>query len=74
MLDAPADFLRRLSGRVHEVRTSVAIAVPVAQRIQLLQTTSVSSVRFRILSAPEIDRYVASGWELAGRLAAIAIR
>jgi len=55
------DFLRRLSGRVHEVRTSVAIAVPVAQRIQLLQTTSVSTVRFRALSAPEIDRYVASG-------------
>jgi len=43
------------------VRTSVAIAVPVAQRIQLLQTTSVSTVRFRALSAPEIDRYVASG-------------
>ena len=50
-------ILTRLSGRMHRVLT----AVVVAQGERLEQVLSVSEVRFRALSATEIQRYVASG-------------
>jgi septum formation protein len=56
-----AQFLRRLSGRAHEVRTSVAVAVPAGHTTRLLQSTSLSTVRFCALAEDEIERYVASG-------------
>lgn len=49
--------LTRLSGRSHRVLT--AIAMNDGARLELL--LNVSEVRFRTLSAHEIDRYVASG-------------
>ena len=54
-----AQFLRRLSGREHDVRTAVAIGLP--GQDGLLRTTSVSTVRFRPLSEEEILAYAASG-------------
>jgi septum formation protein len=49
--------LRRLSGRVHEVLTGVAIS----DGDRVLCKVSVSEVRFRILSEQEIAAYVATG-------------
>ena len=51
-----ADFLRRLSGRAHEVRTSIALAM----EGPLLTDTSISSVTFRALNDDEIQRYCAT--------------
>lgn len=51
------EMLGRLSGREHRVITAVALM----RRDQLETGTSVSTVRFRELSAQEIRRYVASG-------------
>jgi len=62
VLGKPADraeaesFLRRLSGRTHEVRTSVALAI----EGPVLQATSVSTVTFRAVSAEEAQRYSAT--------------
>jgi len=50
-------MLRRLSGRVHEVYTAVALAGAEGVESRL----SVSHVRFRALSAAEIEAYWASG-------------
>ncbi len=52
-----AAILARLAGRGHRVLTAVAVA----QGERLEQALSVSEVRFRALSAAEIQRYVASG-------------
>ena len=54
--DEAAAFLRRLSGRTHEVRTSIALAI----QGPLLAATSVSTVTFRALDAGEIKRYCAT--------------
>lgn len=67
ILGKPADaeearrFLRRLSGRAHEVRTAIALALPDRASAQVLQATTISTVTFRPLSDDEIERYVASG-------------
>ena len=52
-----ADFLERLSGREHEVLTSVAFKF--GERMET--ALSVTAVRFRMLEPAEIVRYVASG-------------
>jgi septum formation protein len=51
-----AEFLKRLSGRSHEVRTSIALAM----EGPLLTDTSVSTVTFRTLTDNEIQRYCAT--------------
>jgi septum formation protein len=67
ILGQPADraeataFLRRLSGRTHEVRTFVAVARAAGPRIDSFTAESVSTVRFAALSARQIDRYCAGG-------------
>lgn len=59
VLDKPADrqraeaLLHRLSGRTHEVRTAVALAI----EGPLLTAVSVSQVTFRALTKREITRY-----------------
>jgi septum formation protein len=52
-----AAILARLSGRSHRVLTAIAMARD--QRIE--HRLSISEVRFRVLSAEEIRRYVQSG-------------
>jgi septum formation protein len=52
-----ADFLRRLSGREHEVLTAIAFKFGERMETEL----SATAVRFRALEPPEIERYVASG-------------
>ena len=54
---AAEDMLRALSGRSHQVLTTIAIAHE--NRMKL--ATSVSKVKFRRLSELEITRYVTSG-------------
>lgn len=62
VLGKPADreqatsFMRRLSGRSHEVRTAVALAI----QGPVLTATSVSQVHFRALDNAEIERYCAT--------------
>jgi len=62
VLGKPADrdeataFLSRLSGRTHEVRTAVALAM----EGPVLHATSISSVAFRALADDEIKRYCAT--------------
>lgn len=51
-----AKFLARLSGRTHEVRTTVALAM----EGPLLSDTSVSLVTFRALTDDEIQHYCAT--------------
>ena len=51
-----ASFMRRLSGRSHEVRTSIALAI----QGPVLSATSVSTVTFRALDDAEITRYCAT--------------
>lgn len=61
VLGKPADrteaeaFLRRLSGRTHEVRTAVALAI----EGPLLFDVSISQVTFRELTEDEIQHYAA---------------
>jgi septum formation protein len=50
-------ILQRLSGRSHRVLTAIAVALD--KRIET--RLSASDVRFRVLAADEIRRYVASG-------------
>jgi septum formation protein len=52
-----ADFLRRLSGREHEVLTAVAFKF--GERMEAKM--SATAVRIRTLEPVEIERYVASG-------------
>jgi len=54
-----SDFLRRLSGRRHEVRTAVAVSL--APEIPVLEAVSISTVSFRPINADEIKHYVGSG-------------
>ncbi len=64
--DAPqaARFLERLSGRTHEVRTAVALALPRASadpRHSVWSRVAVSQVTMRTLTPAEIQAYCASG-------------
>ncbi len=52
-----ADFIRRLAGRTHEVRTAVALAM----QGPVLVATSTSRVNFRLIDEAEILRYCATG-------------
>jgi septum formation protein len=63
-----AEFLRRLSGRTHEVRTCVAVAMAAGNPLlsagnplRLLTQTSVSLVTFGTLTEEQITQYCASG-------------
>jgi len=60
-----SEFLRRLSGRAHEVRTAVALGVPAGGAVgagaRVLRAVSVSLVTFRSLEESEVERYVATG-------------
>ena len=55
-----AEFLRRLSGRTHEVRTCVVVAVGSGNALRLLTQTSVSHVTFGTLTDAQIVQYCAS--------------
>ena len=57
--DQAASFLRRLSGRSHEVRTVVALASGRPDDAEVLTAVSVSTVRFGVLSERQIERYCA---------------
>jgi septum formation protein len=71
--DEAAAFLRRLSGRWHDVHTAVAVAMD--GRIEVM--VSSTRVEFRPLAEPEIQAYVASnepidkagGYAIQGRAA-----
>lgn len=52
-----AQFLRRLAGRTHEVRTAVALAIGTGPTTEPLTATSVSRVTMRAISDEEIERY-----------------
>lgn len=62
VLGKPADraeaesFIRRLSGRTHEVRTAVALAM----EGPVMSATSISTVTFREVTADEAHRYAAT--------------
>mgnify|MGYP003908565153 CR=1 FL=1 len=49
-------FLKRLSGRSHEVRTTVALAM----EGPVMSSTSVSTVTFRAITDDEVRRYCAT--------------
>ncbi|RVU19080.1 Maf-like protein [Methylobacterium oryzihabitans] len=68
--DEAADCMRLLSGRTHRVYTAVCIAGPKERRRERLVETR---VRFKRLSAKEIDGYVASG-EWRGKAGGYAIQ
>jgi septum formation protein len=53
------EFLRRLSGATHEVRTAIALA-PADPQAPLLTAVSVSRVHMRAITDDEIDRYCAT--------------
>jgi septum formation protein len=55
-----AQFLRRLAGRTHQVRTTVALVPSSAQNTDPMVATSVSHVKMRSISDEEIDSYCAS--------------
>jgi septum formation protein len=55
-----AEYLQRLSGRTHEVRTVVALAASTAPNSDLLMATSVSRVTMRLIEGDEIEAYCAS--------------
>ena len=66
-----ARILTMLSGKVHEVLSSVAITVsPDEKPIQLVQ---ISQVQFAVLSKEQIDSYIASG-EPFGKAGAYGIQ
>jgi septum formation protein len=56
-----AEYLRKLAGRTHDVRTFVALASGPAARLELFTAESVSTVRFAGLSERQIERYCATG-------------
>ncbi len=64
-------MLTALSGRSHRVLTCVAVAVGPRAKVQVL--TSLSRVRFALLSPATVRRYVASG-EPQGKAGAYAIQ
>lgn len=53
-------FLQRLSGRAHEVRTTVALAFGASGTPHVMAATSVTRVALRALAAHEIERYCAT--------------
>jgi septum formation protein len=55
-----AQFLRRLAGRTHQVRTAVALMASSAPNTDPLVATSVSHVKMRSISDEEIESYCAS--------------
>lgn len=55
-----AQFLDRLSGRTHQVRTAVALMPSATPGAEPLMATSVSDVTMRSISPEEIERYCAS--------------
>jgi septum formation protein len=55
-----AEFLRRLSGRTHEVRTCVVVAVGSGNAQRLISQTSVSQVTFATLTDSQIAQYCAT--------------
>ncbi|HTT13121.1 MAG TPA: Maf family protein [Burkholderiaceae bacterium] len=55
-----AEFLRRLSGRTHEVRTCVVVTMGSGNALRLLTQTSVSHVTFCTLTETQIAQYCAS--------------
>ena len=73
-------ILKALSGRQHEVITSVAVAVAMPDRVE--HAISISKVWFRALRDEEIRRYVATGepldkagaYAIQGRAAAFTTR
>jgi len=56
-----AEYLRKLAGRTHDVRTFVALASGPAARLELFMAESVSTVRFAGLTERQIERYCATG-------------
>ncbi len=57
-----ARFLERLSGRTHEVRTAIALALPAPERHHTIATAvSITQVTMRTMEAQEIQNYCASG-------------
>jgi septum formation protein len=50
-------FLERLSGRTHEVYGGIVVRTGSGEQAGV----AVTKVRFRLLEAPEIDDYIASG-------------
>ena len=68
-IEHAAQILSALSGREHEVMTAVAVAL----RDRVESALSVSTVQFRPLSPPEIQRYIAFG-EPFGKAGAYAIQ
>ncbi len=65
------DYLERLSGRTHEVLSGLALLGP--EPGQVRSGVARSTVRFRELPDPDIDRYLASG-EWQGRAGGYAIQ
>jgi septum formation protein len=63
-------FLRRLSGRTHEVMTGIALREPDGRE---RSDVAVTRVRFRRLERPELEWYLATG-EWQGRAGAYAIQ
>jgi septum formation protein len=55
-----AEFLHRLAGRTHEVRTCVVVAVGSGNALRLLSQTSVTQVTFGPISEAQIAQYCAS--------------
>jgi len=56
-----AQFLRQLSGRTHEVRTAISLALPGGGKHAVWSAESVTLVSMRSISEEEIARYCASG-------------
>ncbi|MFN3566082.1 MAG: Maf family protein [Burkholderiaceae bacterium] len=54
------DFLRRLSGRAHEVRTTVALGIGTGSTARVMLATSVTTVVLRAIAEHEIERYCAT--------------
>ena len=55
------EFMRRLSGRTHVVRTAVALGIfEGSDQPNVLQITNVTQVTFRKISVDEIERYCAT--------------
>ncbi len=70
MLDQASTSLRMLSGRAHRVYSGITMITPKgAQRHRLVETR----VRFKNLSADEIDSYLASG-EWRGKAGGYAVQ
>jgi septum formation protein len=63
-------FLRRLSGRTHEVMSGIAVREPGGVE---RSDVAVTRVRFRLLEQPELDWYLATG-EWRGRAGGYAIQ